>query len=154
VPSLSPDGTMFITRDGVYAAATCQPLTNTFSSYTAIEILGYWAITYPAFNRDGTLLVGCTRLNDGSYINNIYGLRDNPWPYRNGNIFADHPVNVREFPSTDSRVVTTIEGSYAVFARTADNSWFKVRPDGYVFWVSASVVDVISMPEEVPVENP
>ncbi len=59
-------------------------------------------------------------------------------------------------PSDDAPLMTeAYAGDLIVFARTADDQWYRVFEDGEdEGWVSAGDVTVISMPEGVPVANP
>lgn len=104
---------------------------------------------FPTFSPNSTLI----SIRTSAYCL-IYGLPDQVWPYRSGLVLASSPVNVRHLPSANSRVEFSVEDSLAVSARTADGQWFKVFYGEQIGWVSASAVNVLAMPADIPVENP
>jgi len=86
----------------------------------------------------------------------VWSPADYPWLYRSGLIATDGSIPVYGAPSADAAVlVEGYQGELIVFARTVDDEWYKVMDDDMnAGWVSTEDIEVISMPEGVPVENP
>lgn len=84
----------------------------------------------------------------------VYGLPDADYPYRSGLVMPYSGANVRVRPSASGSIVFSTREMLAVSAQTADGQWFKVfSPDGEG-WVAAEAVEIIEMPDGVPVETP
>lgn len=92
-------------------------------------------------------------VNDNVTTCAIYGHPDNPWPYRHGELTVPREVTLYDAP--DGAVIEENVYQYQppqgmVWERTADNTWFRIEPDEDI-WVRAADVEIITMPEAVPV---
>jgi WD40 repeat protein len=171
--AFSPDGALLASRaDGIYKVSTGELIFEPNNNYS-------WF----AFNQDGSLLAvtndriydvvtweprfeqgdtyyfspdGNTlavTIEDGCAL---YGLPEHPWPYRSGLIETADWVNLRRTPA--GAIIHGVNGTYPAIARTPDDSWLKIKvneEEGVISgWVSSSVVRIVSLPSEVPIENP
>jgi hypothetical protein len=65
---------------------------------------------------------------------------------------ASHPIRVNVRRSPDGSVIGAARQSL-VFDQNADGSWFKVSFEDGFGRVAASVVDIIFLPEDLPIEE-
>ena len=78
----------------------------------------------------------------------------NPWPVARTLIRIPQDVNIRQTPNGEI-LRSDLSGVFTVVARSSDSSWYKIITEGEeTGWVAASVVEVLSMEEDVPVETP
>ncbi|HEX2620973.1 MAG TPA: hypothetical protein VHL11_12520 [Phototrophicaceae bacterium] len=136
--SFSPDGTLLaIEQDGIYDVVTGQK---------RFEIDGY-----PRFSPDRTLLTvsfgnGCLLYGDVARA----GSHELPVT---GAVYVTTGEDTEVYRSSSVGEVTgtvSSQGTYLVFARNSDSTWFKI---GNEQWISASVVNVLSIPDDLPVED-
>lgn len=88
----------------------------------------------------------------------ISGSDADSWPFRTGVIDANG-ANIRAIPNLNGQLLGSVanypgSGYLSVFAKTPDSLWYKVYFMDNWGWVSSSVVNVISIPLDVPIENP
>jgi len=135
----SPDGTLLaLAKGGVYDVATGQKRFTIAGDYPS-----------PNFSPDGTLIGAST-----DYACTLYGIPNNNWPIRMGLIHAIK-VNIRRSPVTSADLLTSIQDSYLVVtARTVNNDWYQVDYGEGTGWVASSIVEIVSMPDDLPVVTP
>ncbi len=155
--NFSPDNTLLAVsgNDGVYDISTGQRRLNTNHDSFGIH-----------FNPNATMLIlefSVFRPDQGSdpYCV-IYGSSENQWPYRSGFVGTKGTISILDTPrGTEIMKVQDSQSNSGlpVYGRTGNNDWFKVYVRDFTLnkfvygWVSANDVDVISIPDEVPVEN-
>ncbi|MCA9910981.1 MAG: hypothetical protein KC519_20140, partial [Anaerolineae bacterium] len=130
--------------DAVYNAATGEKYTSIASGYTR-------------FNDPQTRITVENHWISGRYTHEttdfclVYGLPGTDWPYRSGLVHVDDSVNLRSAPNPNSPIVTTTARTdLPVFAVSPDGAWLKVAEET---WVANWVVEVISLPPDLPVED-
>lgn len=116
----------------------------------------------PKFSPDGTLLAIRKNTQRNAPGNTgqhclIYGVQGTEWPQYGfvmaSGFTAARPISVNVRRSPNGSVIGAASQSL-VFAQNTDASWFKVSFEDGFGWVAASVVDVIFLPEGLPVEEP
>jgi hypothetical protein len=134
----SPDNHLFVlSRDGVYDA-------QSWIKY--VDIVGS-----AHFSPDGTYILSSV-YNDGLGHGTcfVYGYSGTNWPFRSGLIRVGEGVIWNNPPGAPVGWPLS-PGYVAVLARTPDGNYFRVDNTR---WVAAADVEVLFMPEGVPVENP
>lgn len=105
----------------------------------------------PRFTLNNNLLV--TQFGDTCLI---YGSPMNNWLYSGGSVrtMNNVTVNIRRSPSAEADIVGVNQGELMVFSRSPSSDWYKVNTFSELSgWVSASVVEIINIPENLPVED-
>jgi len=133
--SFSPDGTLLaVASDGIYDTAAGNKLLDTPSS--------------SSFSPDGTLLAITT---NGICV--LYGSAKNQWPFQVGVIRASSK-NIRRKPNTTAVILGTADGVFEVIGRTTKGDWYQVIYGDGTGWIAASVVNVVLMPDDIPIVTP
>ncbi len=138
-PVFSPDGALLaVSGYGVYDSKFGE-------KFFSVSGSNYGSV---GFSPDGTLVM------IGSYYRcDVYGAKGNVWPIQSGVVHAVNK-NIRINPDINSTVLRAGDGDLIVVGRTEDNQWYQVISEGDLGWISASVVDVVSMPDKIPVLTP
>ena len=71
---------------------------------------------------------------------------------RFGMVIPQGAINVRLLPSTSGAVLGSTGMTLAVIGQNANASGFRVDYAGRAGWVSASAVEVVFLPDNLPVE--
>jgi WD40 repeat protein len=173
-PVFSPDGKLIAaSMDGIYDARTGERIfeiqnTSTVLDFSSdgslisIEDEGIYDATgkklssiFGRFSPSNDFLTRTIRVGpvqEPACI--IYSISGHHWPYRSGMVRAKDDSITLLSKSPDGEYSSTASGELPVFARTSDNKWFEViLTDHYQSWVSASDVEIISMPEGIPIET-
>lgn len=140
-PFFSPDGDMFFApADGVYETTNWERL---------LDYAAYFGEMPPfaALSPDGTRLA----LYDDTFCT-IYSPADDTLQQRFGVVIPLGAINVRQRPSTSGAVLSSTAMTLAVTGQNADASWFRVDYAGQAGWVSASAVEIVFLPDDLPVE--
>jgi hypothetical protein len=112
---------------------------------TAEKVFNGWGAQ--SFSPDETLFV-VSSFNSCS----LFSLPDRPLPHSTGLIRTlTSSVNIRTRTDINSQVINAGQGELVVVERMLDNSWFKVNTGYDIGWVSATAVEVLYMPDEVPI---
>jgi hypothetical protein len=146
---LSPDETLArVYNDGVYDLTTGENL------FPLKSFLNHSFPNNSNFNSDSTMLADTIAPFD-LYVCALLGPADYPWPYRSGLVITRGISTLHSAPSNSaSSFQEDFEGELVVFAQTTDRRWYQVMDSGSTqAWVSAEDVNVISMPEDVPIKN-
>lgn len=85
------------------------------------------------FSSENTLLTLASPSYGGAKFCALYGLSGSPWPYRSGLVRVEN------------------QGIQAVYATTPDRVWLRISDE---LWVIADEVEIITLPEGIPKENP
>lgn len=143
-PQFSHDGVL-ITDRFCTSCPALDPLTGA---------LHYQDSGYGIFTNDRRYMVSNDYFKIGLYEHTycrVYSAASSEWSNRTGQIIAQD-VNVHEAPRTTSWTVTSGSGQWLVAARNPEADWYLVRTDAGIYgWVSASLVRVVNLPDELPI---
>jgi hypothetical protein len=138
------DSVVVVGWDGIYA-------TSTGSRFNSV------AQGYVRFNSSDNLItviddwIPARKFQIPTKYCLIYGLPNSDWPFRSGLAHVGERTNLRESPNLNSAIVTTTSDTdLPIFATTAARDWYRVDDNS---WVAARVVQTISLPDDVPIEE-
>jgi hypothetical protein len=139
-PTFNHDSTlMLVGGSGVY---------DTSNGHLLLEFPfpGHVPFWRTSFNVDETLLM--LLLDSADCL--IYGIEGFPWPFRSGLISPSEDTPIFDSPSGEM-VQDGAFWFYPVYELTADREWLRIAEGENQLWVRADDVDILSLPDGIPV---